>query len=81
MLEENILEKGTKTVWNGNCEMDGVEDRNAYCVKEGYGGDIAALLANEVIAEVYPAERPCIINRAGYAQVWGGDNLTDLEDA
>lgn len=34
-------------------------------------------------AEVYPGERPYIINRAGYAgiqryaQVWGGDNLTD----
>ena len=23
--------------------MDGVEDRNAYCVKEGYGGDMAEL--------------------------------------
>ncbi|MEI3186742.1 MAG: TIM-barrel domain-containing protein [Lachnospiraceae bacterium] len=35
------------------------------------------------LAEVYPGERPYIINRAGYAgiqryaQVWGGDNLTD----
>ena len=93
LLKKNILEKGTKTVWNDNCEMDGVEDRNAYCVKEGLGGDMAELkiihsnmmayLAKEAIAEVYPGERPYIINRAGYAgiqryaQVWGGDNLTD----
>ena len=24
LLEENILKKGTKTVWNDNCEMDGL---------------------------------------------------------
>ncbi|MCD7838980.1 MAG: DUF5110 domain-containing protein, partial [Clostridiales bacterium] len=93
LLKTNILEKGTKTVWNDNCELDGVEDRTAYCSFEGMGGDMAQLkiihsnmmayLAKEAIAEVYPNERPYIINRAGfagiqrYAQVWGGDNLTD----
>ena len=93
LLKDNILKKGTKTVWNDNCEMDGVEDRNAFCVKEGIGSTMAELkiihsnmmayLARQAIAEVYPNERPYIINRAGYAgiqryaQVWGGDNLTD----
>ena len=93
LLKENILEMGTKTVWNDNCEMDGVEDRTARCSKEGMGSDMAELkiihsnmmayLGREAIAEVYPNERPYIINRAGYAgiqryaQVWGGDNLTD----
>lgn len=93
LLKKNILEMGTKTVWNDNCEMDGVEDREARCSKEGMGSDMAELkiihsnmmayLAKEAIAEVYPNERPYIINRAGYAgiqryaQVWGGDNLTD----
>lgn len=93
LLEEQILRMGTKTVWNDNCEMDGVEDRNAYCDFEGEGGTMAelkilhsnmmAFLAKEAIADVYPGERPYIINRAGYAgiqryaQVWGGDNLTD----
>lgn len=93
LLKENILKKGTKTVWNDNCEMDGVEDRNAYCDREGLGGTMAelkilhsnmmAFLAKEAIRDVYPGERPYIINRAGYAgiqryaQVWGGDNLTD----
>ncbi|OON85243.1 alpha-glucosidase [Oribacterium sp. C9] len=93
LLEENILKKGTKTVWNDNCEMDGVEDRDAYCDREGLGGTMAelkilhsnlmAFLGKQAIKDVYPGERPYIINRAGYAgiqryaQVWGGDNLTD----
>ena len=92
LLKENILRKGTKTVWNDNCEMDGVEDRNAYCDFEGEGGTMAELkilhsnlmayIGKEAIAEVYPGERPYIINRAGYAgiqryaQLWGGDNRT-----
>ena len=89
LLEENILRKGTKTVWNDNCEMDGIEDREALCE----GGTMAemkiihsnmmAFTAHEAIRNVYPNERPYVINRAGfsgiqrYAQVWGGDNLTD----
>ena len=93
LLEERILKMGTKTVWNDNCEMDGVEDRNAKCDFEGGDGTMAelkilhsnlmAFLAKQAIADVYPGERPYIINRAGYAgiqryaQVWGGDNLTD----
>ena len=93
LLEENILKKGTKTVWNDNCEFDGVEDRNARCDKEGLGGTMAELkiiqsnmmayMAKEAIRDVYPEERPYIISRAGYAgiqryaQVWAGDNLTD----
>ena len=93
LLEENILKMGTKTVWNDNCEMDGVEDREAHCDFDGAGGTMAELkilhsnlmayTARQAIADVYPNERPYIINRAGfagiqrYAQVWGGDNLTD----
>lgn len=93
LLVENILQMGTKTVWNDNCEYDGIEDRNAVVDAEGHGGTMAeykiiqsnmmAYTAKEAIAEVYPNERPYIINRAGYAgiqryaQVWGGDNLTD----
>lgn len=92
LLIETILSKGEKTVWNDNCEMDGVEDREARCDFEGAGGTMAELkiihsnmmayVAREALAEVYPEERPYVINRAGYAgiqryaQVWGGDNLT-----
>lgn len=93
LLVENILKMGTKTVWNDNCEYDGIEDRNAVVDAEGKGGTMAeykiiqsnmmAYTAREAIKEVYENERPYIINRAGfagiqrYAQVWGGDNLTD----
>lgn len=93
LLKETILKKGTKTVWNDNCEYDGIEDRNARCCFEGQGGTMAQLkiihsnmmayTAKKAIAEVYPQDRPYIINRAGfsgiqrYAQVWDGDNLTD----
>ena len=73
--------------------MDGVEDRDAQCDFEGKKGTMAELkilhsnlmayTAKQALADVYPGERPYIINRAGYAgiqryaQVWGGDNLTD----
>ena len=92
LLKENILAKGTKTVWNDNCEMDGIEDRNAQCAYEGKPGTMAELkilhsnlmayTAIQALAEQYPNERPYVINRAGfagvqrYAQVWGGDNIT-----
>lgn len=93
LLKETLLRKGSKTVWNDNCEYDGVEDRTASCDNNGKKGDMAelkiihsnmmALVGKEALAEIYPNERPYIINRAGYAgiqryaQVWGGDNLTD----
>ena len=93
LLKKNVLELGAKTVWNDNCEMDGVEDRDAQCDFEGAKGTMAdlkilhsnlmAYVGKQALAEVYPGERPYIINRAGfagiqrYAQVWGGDNLTD----
>lgn len=93
LLKKNVLELGAKTVWNDNCEMDGVEDREAQCDFEGEKGTMAELkimhsnlmayVGKQALSEVYPGERPYIINRAGfagiqrYAQVWGGDNLTD----
>ena len=45
--------------------------------------NMMAYTAVQAIHDVYPGERPYVINRAGfagiqrYAQVWGGDNLTD----
>lgn len=94
LLKETILAKGARTVWNDNCEMDGVEDRDARCDFDGgEGGTMAELkiihsnmmayTGWKALEEMYPNERPYVINRAGfagiqrYAQVWGGDNLTD----
>lgn len=74
LLKKHILEMGTKTVWNDNCEMDGVEDREAQCDFEGQKGTMAELkilhsnmmayTAKQALHEVYPGERPYIINRA-----------------
>jgi alpha-glucosidase len=93
LLKEYILKKGTYTVWNDNCEYDGIVDKDARCDFDGGTGDMAQLrimqsnlmahVGREAIAEVYPGRRPYIINRAGfagiqrYAQTWAGDNLTD----
>lgn len=93
LLKETILQKGTGTVWNDNCEYDGITDKDAVCDFDGGTGDMAQLkilhsnlmahVGREAIAEVYPGRRPYIINRAGfagiqrYAQTWAGDNLTD----
>lgn len=92
LLERQMLKKGVLTVWNDNCEYDGVEDREAAVSAEGQGGTMAeykilqsnmmAYTAKKAIADVYPNERPFITSRAGYAgiqryaQVWDGDNLT-----
>lgn len=93
LLKKTLLAKGSKTVWNDNCEYDGIEDRKAICDNNGKGGtmedlkiihsNMMAYVGKEALNEMYPTERPYIINRAGYAgiqryaQVWGGDNLTD----
>lgn len=93
LLKKTILQKGTSTVWNDNCEYDGVEDRNAICDDEGHKTPIAELksvqpnmmayVAKQAIGEINKNQRPYIINRAGYAgiqryaQTWAGDNLTD----
>lgn len=93
LLKENILTRGTSTVWNDNCEYDGITNRDAICDFDGGLGTMAQLKSlqsnlmahagREAIAEVYPEARPYIISRAGfagiqrYAQTWAGDNLTD----
>lgn len=93
LLKKTILEKGITTVWNDNCEYDGIDDRNALCCFEGKGANMAQLKSvqanmmaycgQEALEEVYPNLRPYQINRAGfagiqrYSQVWGGDNMTD----
>ncbi len=92
LLKENILSLGCTTVWNDNCEYDGIEDRNAQVSAEGTLGrmseykiiqsNMMAYTAKQALHETNPHRRPYIINRAGfagiqrYAQVWGGDNLT-----
>ena len=86
MLKENVLEYGTSSVWNDNCEYDSLVDKDCRCDFEGKGGTIGQLksvmsnimchITDEAIHETFIVCRSghCGIQR--YAQTWAGDNLT-----
>ena len=92
MLRENVLEYGTSSVWNDNCEYDSLVDKDCRCDFEGKGGTIGQLksvmsnimchITDEAIHETFPNTRPYIVCRSGHcgiqrcAQTWAGDNLT-----
>lgn len=92
MLKENILEMGTCSIWNDNCEYDSLVDKDCRCDFEGKGGTIGQLksvmsnimchITDEAINETFHNTRPFIVCRSGhsgiqrYAQTWAGDNLT-----
>lgn len=92
MLKENVLEYGTSSVWNDNCEYDSMVDKDCRCYFEGKGGTIGQLksvmsslmchITDEAIHETFDNTRPYIVCRSGhcgiqrYAQTWAGDNLT-----
>lgn len=95
LLKSTVLEFGTSSVWNDNCEYDSVVDKDSRCAFEGRGGSIGqlkAVMANlmchvtvEAIRESHGDARPYIVCRSGhagiqrYAQTWAGDNLTCWE--
>ncbi len=94
-LRKNLVEKGVTSVWNDNCEYDGLLDLDAKVSFDGKGSAIAALkpimatlmckLSNETITEYDENVRPYSVCRAGsagiqrYAQTWCGDNYTSWE--
>ena len=94
-LTEAVLDKGTTSVWNDNCEYDGIIDKDSRCDFDGGGatiGQVRTVMANlmchvtrDAIAEQSPSARPYIVCRAGhagiqrYAQTWAGDNSTSWE--
>lgn len=87
-----MLEYGTCSIWNDNCEYDSVVDKDSRCDFEGKGGTIGQLksvmsnimchITDEAIRETFDNTRPYIVCRSGhcgiqrYAQTWAGDNLT-----
>lgn len=91
-LIKNVLEYGTSSVWNDNCEYDSMVDKDSRCFFEGKGGTIGQLksvmsnimchITDEAIEETFDNTRPYIVCRSGhsgiqrYAQPWAGDNLT-----
>lgn len=92
MLKEHVLDYGTTSIWNDNCEYDSMVDKDCRCYFEGKGGTIGQLksvmssimchITDEAIHESTPNMRPYIVCRSGhagiqkYAQTWAGDNLT-----
>lgn len=94
-LTENMLDFGTASIWNDNCEYDSIVDEDARCDFDGYGAPLAearSIMANimcsltaDAIGKAHPNARPFIVCRAGYAgiqrfaQTWSGDNHTCWE--
>jgi alpha-glucosidase len=91
-VKEQIVKKGTTSVWNDNCEYDSIDDKDALCCfdgKEGTAGQLKSIqpllmahVGREAIEEVNPNIRHYSINRSGfagiqrYSQTWAGDNYT-----
>ncbi|WP_114855313.1 TIM-barrel domain-containing protein [Brachybacterium sp. YJGR34] len=91
-LTEAVLAQGTASVWNDNCEYEGVLDLDSRVAGDGAPTTLAAArnvmsnlmcrVTEEAIAEAHPEQRPFIVCRAGhagiqrYAQTWAGDNST-----
>ena len=80
MLKANVIEKGTSSVWNDNCEYDSIVDKDACVSMEGSGSTIGAVKAvmsnimchitREAVDEVYRgSERPFIVCRSGHAGI------------
>ena len=95
LVKERLVELGVNSIWNDNCEYDGLLDRDAAVSFDHKGGTIGALkpimanlmckLSNEAIIEHDGNARPYSVCRAGaagiqrYAQTWCGDNYTCWE--
>lgn len=92
-LTKSIIDIGTDSIWNDNCEYDSLLDKDARVDFDGEGGTIGQLkplmstimckIANEAVVEHNENARPYVVCRSGsagiqkYAQTWCGDNLTD----
>ena len=91
-LIENVIDVGTDSIWDDNCEYDSLLDKDAKVDFDGKGGTIGQLkplmctimcrLGNEAVEEHNPDARPYVVCRSGssgiqkYAQTWCGDNYT-----
>ncbi len=95
MLKAQVLDLGTTSVWNDNCEYDSIVDKDARVSFDGAGGTVGQLksvmsnlichVTEEAIEETFGNVRPFIVCRSGhsgiqrYAQTWSGDNRTCWE--
>ncbi len=91
-VKEHLLSYGADSIWNDNCEYDGLTDLDARVSLEGMGATAAetkAVMSNlmcktarDALLEDDPRRRPFVVCRSGfagiqrYAQTWAGDNFT-----
>ncbi len=94
-LTKSIIENGTNSVWNANCEYDSLLDKDAKVSFDGKGAPIAGIkpvmstlmcrLSNEAVIAHDKTRRPYSVCRSGsagiqkYAQTWCGDNYTSWD--
>lgn len=92
-MTENLIDVGTNSIWNDNCEYDSLLDKDARVDFEGKGGSIGQLkpmmslimckIAGDAVREHDTEARPYVVCRSGsagiqkYAQTWCGDNYSD----
>lgn len=91
-LTENLIDVGTDSIWDDNCEYDSLLDKDARCDFDGKGGTIGQLkplmstlmckITGDAVVEHNENARPYVVCRSGsagiqkYAQTWCGDNST-----
>ena len=91
-LTEHVIDIGTDSIWNDNCEYDSLLDKDSRCDFDGKGGTIGQLkpimstimckIGADAVVEHNPDARPYMVCRSGssgiqkYAQNWCGDNYT-----
>lgn len=91
-LIEHVIDVGTNSIWDDNCEYDSLLDKDCICDFDGKGGTIGQLkplmstlmckLAHDAVKEHDENARPYVVCRSGsagiqkYAQTWCGDNYT-----
>lgn len=91
-LTDNVIDVGTNSIWNDNCEYDSLLDKDSRCDFDGKGGTIGQLkpimctimckIGGDAVVEHDPNARPYVVCRSGssgiqkYAQNWCGDNYT-----
>lgn len=95
LLKNKLFSEGVNSVWNDNCEYDGLFDDDSITNYEGESSNIdrnrvimsniMCKITNDAIEEYYPNKRPFTVCRSGhagiqkYAQTWSGDNYTSWD--
>ncbi len=91
-LTDTVIDIGTNSIWDDNCEYDSLLDHECKCDYDGEGGTIGEFkpimctimskLACDAVKEHDENARPYVVCRSGssgiqkYAQNWVGDNYT-----